>query len=141
MPQLVEFFHHHTLLFAAAAVILLLLVVNEMTASLLGETRLSAVDAVRLINDKDAVIVDLRPAAEFKRGHVLNAVNLPFAKLEERVTELGKDKARPVLLYCALGSVAGQAAIKLKKLGYSEVYPLKGGLNAWTGANLPITAK
>ena len=121
--------------------ILVLLVVNEMTASLLGEKRLNAQEAVRLINDRDAIIVDLRPQAEFKRGHLLNAVNLPFAKLDEHASELGKDKAKPVLLYCALGSVAGQAAIKLKKHGYTEVYPLKGGLNAWTGANLPVTAK
>ncbi len=141
MPQLVEFFHNHTLLFVAGGVLLLLLVVNEMTAGLMGEKRVNAQDAVRLINDRDAVIVDLRPSAEYKRGHLLNAMNLPFAKLEERASELGKDKARPVLLYCALGSVSGQAAAKLKKLGYAEVYPLQGGLNAWTGANLPVTAK
>ena len=141
MPQLLEFFQNHLLLFGAAGAILVLLVVNEMTAGLMGEKRVSAQEAVRLINDRDAVIVDLRPAADFKRGHLLNAVNVPFAKLDERASDLGKDKARPVLLYCALGSVAGQAALKLKKLGYAEVYPLSGGLNAWTGANLPVTAK
>jgi rhodanese-related sulfurtransferase len=141
MPHLAEFFQNHLLLFGAGGVILVLLIVNEMTASLLGEKRVSAQDAVRLINDRDAVIVDLRPAAEFKRGHLLNAVNVPFAKLDERATEIGKDKARPVLLVCALGSLSGQAALKLKKLGYAEVYPLRGGLNAWTGANLPVTAK
>ncbi len=141
MPQLVEFFQNHLLLFSAAGVILVLLVVNEMTASLLGEKRLNAQEAVRLINDRDAIIVDLRAQNEFKRGHLLNAINVPFAKLDERASDVGKDKARPVLLYCALGSVAGQAALKLKKQGYTEVYPLKGGLNAWTGANLPVTAK
>ena len=141
MPQLLEFFHNHTLLFAAAGAILVLLIANEMTASLFGEVRINAPDAVRLINDRDAVIVDLRPAAEFKRGHLLNAINLPFAKIDERVSELGKDKGKPVLLYCALGSMASQAALKLKKHGFTEVYPLKGGLNAWTGANLPVTAK
>ena len=141
MPQLLEFFHNHSLLFAAAGVVLVLLIVNEMTATMLGDVRINATDAVRLINDRDAVIVDLRPAADFKRGHLLNAINLPFAKIEERASEIGKDKARPVLLYCALGSMASQAAGKLKKQGFTEVYPLKGGLNAWTGANLPVTAK
>jgi len=141
MPQYLEFFHNHTLLFAAAGVVLVLLIVNEMTATMLGEVRITAPDAVRLINDRDAVIVDLRPSAEFKRGHLLNAINIPFAKIEERAAEIGKDKAKPVLLYCALGSMATQAAAKLKKAGYTEVYPLQGGLNAWTGANLPVTAK
>jgi rhodanese-related sulfurtransferase len=141
MPQLLEFFHNHLPLFAALAVVLLLLIINEITGTLTGEKRLGALDAVRLINDRDALIVDLRPVTEFKRGHLLNALNLPFAKLDEHATELGKDKARPLLLYCALGSVAAQAAAKLKKLGHAEVYPLKGGLNAWTGANLPVTVK
>ena len=141
MPQFLEFFHHHLPLFVAGALILLLLVVNEVAGNLMGEKRLSALEAVRLINDRDAQIVDLRPVAEYKRGHLLNAVNLPFTKLEERASELGKDKARPLLLYCALGSTSAQAATKLKKLGYAEVYPLRGGLNAWAGANLPVTAK
>ena len=30
---------------------------------------------------------------------------------------------------------------KLRKLGYTEVYPLRGGLNAWLGASLPVTTK
>src|SRR5262249_51091953 len=125
----------------AGGLVLLLLVINEIAGAVMGDKRLSALEAVRLINDRDAQIVDLRPAAEYKRGHLLNAGNLPMTKLEERVSELGKDKARPLLLYCALGSNATEAAAKLKKLGYAEVYPLRGGLNAWSGANLPVTAK
>jgi rhodanese-related sulfurtransferase len=141
MPQLLEFFHNHPLLFAAVAVVLVLLIVNEVVGSLAGEKRLGTTDAVRLINDRDALIVDLRPAADFKRGHLLNAVNLPFAKLEEKASELGKDKARPILLICALGSTAAQAVPKLKKLGHAEVYPLSGGINNWLGASLPVTTK
>ncbi len=76
-----------------------------------------------------------------KSGHLLNALNLPVAKLAERAGELGKDKSKPVLLYCALGGVAGEAAAKLRKLGYSEVYPLRGGINGWLGSNLPVTVK
>jgi rhodanese-related sulfurtransferase len=141
MPQLLEFLQNHPVLFAALGAVLALLILNEVAGSLMGEKRLGVLEAVRLINDRDAVIVDLRPAPEYKRGHLLNALNLPFAKLDERAAEVGKDKARPVLLYCALGSTAGQAAVKLKKLGYAEVYPLRGGLNAWTGASLPTTTK
>jgi rhodanese-related sulfurtransferase len=87
------------------------------------------------------VIVDLRPVADFKKGHLLNAINVPLAKLEERAGDLGKDKNRPVLVYCALGGTSGEAAARLRKLGFAEAYPIRGGLNAWMQSNLPVTAK
>lgn len=141
MSQLLEFAQHHVYLFAAFGALLVLFIANEVHGSLTGGQRLAPLDAVRLINDRDALVVDLRPAGDFKKSHLMNAVNVPVAKLEERAGELGKDKARPVLLYCALGSVAGEAAARLRKLGFSEVYPLRGGINGWLGSNLPVTAK
>ncbi|MDR3417793.1 MAG: rhodanese-like domain-containing protein [Nevskia sp.] len=141
MPQLVEFFHHHIGLFAALAAVLALLLANELHGAIAGGRRLAPLEAVRLINDREAIVVDVRPPADFKKGHLLNALNLPLSKLEERAGELGKDKSRPVLVYCALGGTATEAAAKLRKLGHSEVYPLRGGLNGWLGSNLPVTAK
>jgi rhodanese-related sulfurtransferase len=141
MSQLLEFFNHHAFLFAGFGVALALFLANEAYGALNGGQRLAPLQAVRLINDREAIVVDLRTPADFKKGHLLNAVNLPVAKLTERAGELGKDKSRPVLLYCALGGVAGEAAAKLRKLGYSEVYPLRGGINDWLGSNLPVTAK
>lgn len=141
MQQFIEFFGNHIPLFAAFAVILLLIVANEVHGHMTGGRRLSALEAVRMINDREPLIVDLRAPADFKKGHLLNALNLPAAKLEERVGELGKDKSRPVLLYCALGGTASEAAGKLRKLGFSEAYPIRGGLNAWLQQNLPVTAK
>ena len=141
MSQLLEFFHHHVYLFAGFGAALLLFVANEIHGALTGGKRLAPLQAVRLINDREALVVDLRPVGDFKKGHLMNALNLPLAKLEERAGELGKDKSRPVLLYCALGSVAGEAAAKLRKLGYNEVYPLRGGINGWLSDNLPVTVK
>lgn len=141
MQQFIEFAGNHLLLFAALASLTLLIIANEVHGNLTGGKRLSALEAVRMINDREPLIVDLRPQADFRKGHLLNAVNLPLAKLEERVSELGKDKARPVILYCALGGSSNEAATKLRKLGYTEAYPLRGGLNAWLQNNLPVTAK
>ena len=141
MPQFQEFIFHHASLFLALAILVVLFAANEIHGLLTAGARLGPLDAVRLINDREALVVDLRPAADFKKGHLLNALNLPVGKLEERSGELGKDKSRPVLLYCALGGVASEAAAKLRKLGYSEVYPLRGGINNWLGANLPVTAR
>ena len=141
MQQFIEFFGNNIPLFAAFAVVLALIVANEVHGTITGGKRLSAMEAVRMINDREPLIVDVRAAGDYKKGHLLNAINIPAAKLEDRVSELGKDKARPVLVYCTLGGSANEAVIKLRKLGFSEVYPIRGGLNAWLQSNLPVTAK
>lgn len=141
MQQLLEFFGNHLWLFIALGVVVALIVANEVHGNLTGGKRLSALEAVRLINDREPVILDVRPAGDFKRSHLLNAINVPLTKLEERINEFGKDKARPLLIYCALGGSSVEAATRLKKLGFAEAYPLRGGINGWLSSNLPVTAK
>ena len=141
MNQLLEFVARHPILFTALAAIIVLFVLNEVVGNLTGGKRLSPLEAVRLINDRDAIVVDLRPVADFKRGHILNALSIPLAKLGERTTELSKSKERPVILYCALGGSAVQAADQLRKAGFAEVYPMQGGLINWMGSSLPVTAQ
>lgn len=139
--QLLIFVLAHPFLFAALALVIGALIANEIHGSRTGGKRLGALEAVRLINDRDAVVVDVRPAADFKKGHLLNAVNIPAAKIAERAAEISKDKSKPVIVYCALGSTQVDAAAKLRQLGYSEVYQLRGGMNGWLSASLPVTAK
>ncbi|GAC1632690.1 MAG: rhodanese-like domain-containing protein [Nevskia sp.] len=139
--QLLTFFHAHVPLFIALALVLAVLVANELHGALTSGAKLGPMEAVRLINDREPVVVDVRAPADFKKGHLLNAMSLPIGKLEERASEISKDRSRPVIVYDALGGVGIEAALKLRKLGFSEVYPLRGGLNGWLGANLPITAK
>ncbi|MBX6420878.1 MAG: rhodanese-like domain-containing protein [Sinobacteraceae bacterium] len=141
MAQFLEFFHHHVYLFVALGVLLVLFLANELHGHLSGGVRLGPIEAVRLINDREPLVIDVRAPADYKKGHLLNAVNLPLAKLEERIGELAKERQRPVLVYCALGGAALEAAQKLRKLGFVEVYPLRGGLNGWLNSNLPVTSK
>lgn len=141
MAQFLEFFGNHPGLFIALGVLLALFVANEVHGALTGGKRLSAPEAVRLINDRDPIILDVRTPADYKKGHLLNAVNVPLTKFDENLAAAGKDKSKPVLVYCALGGSSVAAAEKLKKNGYAEVYPLRGGLNAWLGSNLPVTTR
>ena len=141
MDALLPFVTAHPLLIAALALSLLSIVANELHGSLTGGQKLPPTEAVRLINDRDAKVVDVRPVADFKKGHLLGAVNIPHDKLKDRLSELEKDKSRPLILYCALGGTARESALLLKQAGFAEVYPMAGGLNAWIGASLPVTAK
>lgn len=141
MLQISEFLANHMLLATALMLVLLALVANELVLIRRGGHRLSPADAVRLINDQGAAIVDLRPVADFKRGHILDAKNIPITKLDDEISKLSKLKDKPILLCCALGSSAAQAGIKLRAQGFDKVYPMAGGVNAWQNAGLPLTNK
>ena len=95
-------------------------------------------EAVQLINRRDAVVLDVRDAAEYKSGHITNARNVPEGELEARAKELEKVKARPIIVSCGRGNRSATIAARLRKLGFAEVFSLRGGLAAWQQANMPL---
>ena len=104
-----------------------------------GGARLSTLQATQMINQRDALVIDIRDQAEYARGHIANAKNFPDKVFEERKAELGKLKDTPVIVSCDTGMRAGASADKLRALGIKEVFTLQGGLNAWRDAGLPVT--
>lgn len=100
---------------------------------------LSTLQATQLINQKDAVVIDIRDQADYQRGHILNSKNFPDKVFTERRAELEKLKSAPIIVSCDTGQRAGPAAQKLRDMGLAEVFALQGGLNAWREAGLPVT--
>lgn len=139
--QILAFSQDHMLLVAAFVVVLIAIAVNELHGRMSAGPRLATTDAVRLINDRNALIIDIRGTGEFKKGHLLGAINIPTAKLKESGARLGKDMERPIIVYCNMGGSSLEGAKTLRSLGYKEVYPLRGGINGWQNSNLPVTAK
>jgi rhodanese-related sulfurtransferase len=94
--------------------------------------------AVQLMNREKAVVVDVCEADEFAAGHVKGARNVPVNQIEQRLPEVVKNKALPVILVCATGARAQRALGTAKNLGYEKAVVLGGGLRAWKEANLPV---
>ena len=109
-----------------------------ISRKLSGATEVGPMEAVQLINRKDAVMVDLREPAEFGGGHAPNARNIPQSQLDKRVGELEKLKDRPVILVCQTGGRSHAVTAQLRKAGLGQVMVLSGGINAWQQANLPV---
>ena len=77
-------------------------------------------------------LIDVRDAAEFHRKHILGARNIPSSQLKSSLAALRKDK--PVLLYeNQRAQGVTNAALYLKKQGFSEIYILSYGLDSWKG--------
>ena len=96
------------------------------------------IEAVQLINRRDAVVLDLRGAADYKSGHITNARHMPEGEIDSRMKELEKVKARPIIVSCARGNRSMSVANRLRKLGFAEVFSLRGGIAAWQQANMPL---
>jgi rhodanese-related sulfurtransferase len=108
-----------------------------MIARSSGGGRISANQAVQLINREKAVLIDVSEPGEYAAGHAVGAKNIPVGSVEKS-GELPKNKALPVVLICPTGARAGRAAGMLKKLGFENAHVLAGGTAAWREANLPV---
>ena len=141
MSQLIEFAGNHLLLFGAFVVVTFLIVKTELETRFSNVSQLNAVEAVRLMNDDDTVVLDVRESSEFSGGHIKNAIHIPMSALKNRLTELEKYKNKPILAYCRSGSRSGYACKLLNKAGFEKVHNLAGGVMGWSSANLPLTRK
>lgn len=138
MEHLPEFIGNHLLLVGALAAIVALLAWNLMKDSFSGIPQVSPAEMTRLINHEDAVIIDMRGAGEYNGGHVLSAINFPATELIGRVRELEKFRDRPVVCYDS-GGTSVKSIAALKAVGLDKLYNLRGGLNAWQNAGLPLS--
>ena len=103
-----------------------------------GGAGLTPAAAVQLINREKAVVIDVCEPAEFAAGHVGGAKNIPLAQLQERLPQVAKNKAVPVIMVCAKGGRAARAVGIAKGLGYDKAQTLAGGLAAWREASMPV---
>ena len=99
--QLIEFIVNHWVLFGALVAIVALLAKNLLVDA---KGSVDPVGATDLINHKDALVVDVRPAADFAQGHIINALNVPMNGLKKQIATLQKHKDKPMKLYLLLKS-------------------------------------
>ncbi len=98
----------------------------------------------RVQNGEDLLIIDVRNPGEFtgRHGHVPGAVNVPLAELNSKLTanaaEMDSLRDSPVYVMCRTNNRSPNAARTLKKKGFTNVSVVKGGMNAWNRAKLPV---
>jgi rhodanese-related sulfurtransferase len=135
----VDFFSNQTnLLLLAVALGSALALTWPMILRSRAGAAISSAQAVQMMNHQHAVLVDVRSSADFNAGHVPQARNVPLGDFEKKAAALPKNK--PIIVICDVGRSALGAATRLRKLGFTEVVTLDGGLKAWLTAGLPVTA-
>jgi rhodanese-related sulfurtransferase len=141
MTTYLNFASNHMVLVSVLLLSFFLLVFMELKRKATGIVNLDPPEVVRLINS-DAAVIDLRSAEAFARGHIVNAKNIPNDEFEANRDKVDKLKATSIVAVCDSGATSTRVVAALRRAGNESVYGLRGGINAWTQAGLPlVTAK
>ncbi len=135
MALFLEFLAQQWILVAALLAVVFMLVMHETRKS--GPS-LSPQQAINLVNSEQGVFLDLRDGADFKQGHIVDALHIPSTKLAERATELEKYRDKPIVLVCKMGQHSGAAGKQLRSQGFDKVYKMTGGMMEWGNLQLPL---
>lgn len=133
-----NFFADNVLLIGLALGSGLMLMWPLLKKSAAGIADASPAEAVILMNRAHAAVLDVREATEFAQGHIQGAINIPLSQLEARLPELTRYKDKALLVHCQGGIRSGKACSLLTKQQFTKLHNLRGGLNAWTQAKLPV---
>jgi rhodanese-related sulfurtransferase len=134
LDRLIEFTTTHYVLTATFFAVLALVIVSETRR---GGRSLGTRELTALVNSGKALLLDVRSHKEFSAGHIVDALNMPFDKLAERMVELERHKDKTIIVVDAMGQHSGGVTRQLKVAGY-DAARLGGGIASWRGDNLPL---
>src|SRR5215510_7022625 len=92
----------------------------------------------KLNPDNGFTLLDVREGDEWEQGHLNKAIFLPRGFLEQKADKLLPDRSQSIVVYCAGGTRSALAAKTLQDLGYTDVYSMAGGFNAWKNNGFPF---
>jgi rhodanese-related sulfurtransferase len=128
----------HPLLSLALLGLTVAIVYNEFSQLFRGFKGLRPAELTALMNRDDALVVDLRPMADFEKGHIPGSKNVQVSQFDPEHKQLAAAKALPVVAVCKSGHSSAAAAKRLKKAGFERVYVLEDNTSAQQQADLPL---
>lgn len=122
------------------SLVVVLLVTSAACTQAQQGTVLSVADFEKQIETKsEKVVLDVRTPNEYNGGHLAQAklMNVNDSNFKQQLSTLQKDK--PVYVYCAAGVRSNKAAKIMRQEGFTQVFELSGGIQAWQAAGKPVT--
>ena len=93
---------------------------------------------MREANPEKIMLIDVRNGTPEKMGKkIVGAINIPLENIEERLSEIPRDKTIVVYCWQPWCNLGAHAAIILLENGY-DVLELRGGIGAWKAMDLPL---
>lgn len=86
--------------------------------------------AIEMMKKEEVIILDVRTKMEYDAGHIKGAINVPVESIDDKFSELFKDKNAYYMVYCRSGNRSLTATKKLATYGYKNVYDF-GSIENW----------
>ncbi|MGM0670612.1 rhodanese-like domain-containing protein [Thioalkalivibrio sp.] len=141
LERLPEFLSNHPVLTGALLAVIGMILFVELRRLNRKYRSLPPAEAVRVINQDEALVLDVREDNEVAAGRIGGAKHIPLGSLKKRMGDIEKYKDKPVVVYCRSGNRSASAAQQLTAAGFQDVVNLQGGIQAWQSANMPIKKK
>ena len=97
--------------------------------------------AQQQIENAKPFVLDVREAAEMAKGRIAGSTNIPIRDLPKMIAKLPDNKTAPILVYCQVGYRGGIGMTILRMWGYTNVRNIRGGLDGWENAKMPVVDK
>lgn len=139
MQDIMHFASDHAMLVIAWMFLLVIVIFTMIKNVFCKINEISNIEAIRLINKEDSLIIDLRNRDTYRKGHIINAINFSVSDIKSnRLGELYRYKNKPIIMVCDNGIKSTNQIHELDKAGFKKVYVLKEGIKGWTRENLPL---
>tara|TARA_Y100001954_G_scaffold159660_1_gene169502 strand:- start:274 stop:693 length:420 start_codon:yes stop_codon:yes gene_type:complete len=132
-----EYIGNNLLISAGLIISLLLLIFNELKIKKQHIATVDPFKAVQLINI-GANVLDLRSADIFKKGHIVNSKNMTEEQISSKKKSLGN---KTTIIVCETGESSSKLVNNIRSSGVENVYGIRGGINSWSEANMPLVSK
>ena len=136
--SLLAFAERNPMLSLAFVGLTVAIIYTEIARLFRGYRTLRPAELTALINRENALVVDLSASNDFDKGHIASSKSVQPSQFDPESKLLAPAKDLPVVVVCRTGQASGDAAKRLKKAGFTQVYWLDGGVMAWQQAELPL---
>ena len=138
LEELLAFASRSPVLSLALVGLTIAIITTEVARLFRGYKALRPAELTGLINRDNALVIDLSASGEFEKGHIAGSRSVQPSQFDPENKLLANAKTRPVVVVCRNGQASADAAKRLKKAGFEQVYWLDGGVAAWQQADLPL---
>ncbi|OGV33548.1 MAG: sulfurtransferase [Legionellales bacterium RIFCSPHIGHO2_12_FULL_35_11] len=139
MLQFGQFIQNHWQFSLAFVIISFLIFINEYLTLQKQAKSISSEQAIDMMNNQNAVIIDLREPGLYKSGHIIDSIRASEADFKSG--KLDKYKNSPIILVCTRGIQAAAVAKDIRTKDFKNPMVLRGGLDAWKEDKLPLVKK
>ena len=136
--DLLAFAERHLYLSLALAGLTLAILYTEIARLFRGYKALRPAELTGLMNRENALVIDLSASNDYEKGHIAGSKSVQPSQFDPENKLLANAKELPVVVVCRNGQGSADAAKRLKKAGFKQVYWLDGGIGAWQSADLPL---